>query len=472
MDDPILSLDEDHRERWSREILNPKLKYFQVILSTHQKQYLNHCGYIFESDYIIELNPRDHERQISWRPGHRLKCALASISKDWDKAKFLLRLYREDLLITLDSYSPVPFYNPRNLSNSFDEYEKYSEPHPLSGKNQRKIVAKFKDPKVSNVLDPSMHSLTESSITKPMVEDCLEELKICDNIFKNELIRLENLRKHRIRGSSIPASAILFEGIKETSWEKPININQIGRAAARPEDTWQVDISEEALSIYIPQGTIVLVTDKTLDPVAKCGQWVLLADESNEPIDGDLVAVYDSEKNRYLRRIWSDGYNWILQSINPIHPIPSITCEKKYSAIRKIIGVIYQPEYFSKTINPNLTLEWEPVNHFDLQQIPKYKAILVEGDSIDPIARKGQKVLVRECKLPIEALDVTAGSLAVIETQEDSGQGNLIKRIYPNKDHWILVSANPIDSISPISISNKEIKKIWPICGVLFETAD
>ena len=44
MDDPILSLDEEHRERWSVHILRPMLSTLQVLVATHQRQFLRHCA--------------------------------------------------------------------------------------------------------------------------------------------------------------------------------------------------------------------------------------------------------------------------------------------------------------------------------------------------------------------------------------------------------------------------------------------
>src|SRR5262249_18622256 len=49
MDDPILSLDDDHRESWSGNILRPKLEALQIILATHQRQFLNNCRYDFQA---------------------------------------------------------------------------------------------------------------------------------------------------------------------------------------------------------------------------------------------------------------------------------------------------------------------------------------------------------------------------------------------------------------------------------------
>jgi phage repressor protein C with HTH and peptisase S24 domain len=96
--------------------------------------------------------------------------------------------------------------------------------------------------------------------------------------------------------------------------------------------------------------------------------------------------------------------------------------------------------------------------------------IVVEGDSMEPIARKGQKVLVKDGQTP-NVCDIESGGLAVIET-DDKDIGNEIKRVYPDKDNWILVSVNPLVSYKPDVVPVEKIKKIWPLCGVIFESTN
>jgi len=96
--------------------------------------------------------------------------------------------------------------------------------------------------------------------------------------------------------------------------------------------------------------------------------------------------------------------------------------------------------------------------------------VTVEGDSLEPIARKGQKVLVREHLSPKECI-IESGGLAVIETDEGT-IGDEIKRVYRNGNIWTLISANPLVSYKPDIVPIRKIKKVWPLCGVIFESTD
>ena len=137
MDDPILSLDDDHREAWAANLLHPELKKTQVILATHQRQFLLNCRADFQPGRLIELNPRRRTQQITWRPGDRLERAERLRESDWTSAPNELRKYREGLLITLDAYSPTPFFNSANLWQSLQAYGGLVAPNPLASSNQK-----------------------------------------------------------------------------------------------------------------------------------------------------------------------------------------------------------------------------------------------------------------------------------------------------------------------------------------------
>ena len=136
--------------------------------------------------------------------------------------------------------------------------------------------------------------------------------------------------------------------------------------------------------------------------------------------------------------------------------------------LRKIVGVLYEPTAKASRTT-SLLSEWEESGAVDIQAtIRRYHAIDVMGDSIEPLARSGQKVLVDE---KCDDLDnIVSATLAVLQT--DGAVGNVIKRVYPMDGSWILISPNPVETIDPILLPRKEIRAIWPVCGVLFETND
>ncbi len=477
MDDPILSLDDDHREAWSAHILKPKLETTQIVLATHQRQYLNHCKHDFQNGQLIELNPRAQARCISWRPGDRLDRAEEEAGRAWTNAPTELRKYREEVLITLDAYSPSPFFMRSNLAQSLENYAAVAAPHPLSGSGQQKIVAKFKDQRVARVLDPGSHALTEGDLTEPMVRECLRELRECDAAFKNELCRLDRLRAHQRRATAVmpPATATVglipilqFKGVcPEATWDEAMEIPVLGRAAARTNGCI-VEMVEEVWLTRLAPGGAVLVAGETLEPVARRGQWALLASDEVPVADGELAAVMDTKGNRLLREIWSDGDRFILQSINPVKAIPSLSVDKAEVALRKVIGVLYEPSRTAKAGNGTAIAEWQPRSDFDPEMVKKLYAITIQGTSLDPIARHGQKVLVAD-KHTVRDAKVLKGSLAVLETTEE---GHVIKRVFFAGRQWVLDSPNPVDPHDPIVITERKIRGVWPVRGVLFEMGE
>lgn len=462
-DDPILSLDEDHREKWADDILAPLIeKELQTILSTHQGQFKKNCSSIFSN--TIEFNPRDRKQPISWRPGDALSRAEEILKKDHAVVPNMLRKYCEQVLITLQAYSADDFYNPESYSKSLARYKALTKPNPLASPQRDQIISALKNDKIDRVLDPGSHSLTEDDITKPMTQDCLNHLKShVDRIFKAEIERLKQSRKRKLNGKIIP---IVLAQKNNHIFNEALRMKCIGRAAARPE-SWVVESSDNEASSIIQNFTCTHVTSDTLDPVARYGQCVLLA--NNDIIaDGDLIVGQSVNEENYLRRVAFNNGDAFLYSTNPIKTYQPLQIDKNSLSVNKVIGVLYNP--CRKCIHDSSkTDEWCSCSQgIDLSYFATMKMIVVEGDSMEPIARKGQKVLVKDGQTP-NVCDIESGGLAVIET-DDKDIGNEIKRVYPDKDNWILVSVNPLVSYKPDVVPVEKIKKIWPLCGVIFES--
>lgn len=470
MDDPILSLDDDHRNIWVDEILRPYLCQLQIILATHQGQFKYDCDCHFIQHSVTELNPRDYRRRITWHSGKLLDRAINAFSNDWRTVPNILRQYVEEYLVTLDAYNP---YNTiindplqMSINSAITSYSTLQPPNPLAGKAQIAIVGKLTDINVSRVINPGSHYITSAQLTSSVVNECLSRLVKWKGSFNQEIKRLNDERRRRLRGLQITSSLIDFPRI-EANWSDPLGLLLIGQVAAKAEHS-VVELAIQPKEIKISSGCAVLVSSDTLDPVARPGQWVLLEEIGNDPQDGDLVALTDSNGNRYLRRIWSDKDKWLLQSINPVNPIKSISCPKKNSAIKKVIGVLYHSS--TPTMNNHQMIsEWEMSNSFNINTFNKLHTFIVEGDSLNPIALKGQYLLVGLKCNPGD--HVTEGNLFVIETN-DSTIGNVVKRVFTKGKDWILVSTNPIAAISPDILPLESLVSFWPVYGVLFEVED
>lgn len=469
MDDPILSLDEEHRERWSANILRPTLRNLQVVLATHQRQFLRHRAHDFEADRVVELNPRDNAQRISWKPGDRLQRAADQLAAgDHLVAATTMRKFREDVLSSLSAYSPAPFFDRNALAQSATNYEHLQPPHPLSGKAQVTISRVLKCPEVGCVLDPGSHSLTEADVTKAMAEVCHKVLLDLTKTLAAEFARLGRLREQFLAANSIEASIVPFPRLDtKVTWAGPIELSLIGAAAAK-SGPWTVELHQESGRLVFAAGGAVQVCGDSIAPIAYPAHWALLAQEGETINDEDLVAAQDENGTTYLRRVWSNGREWTLQSVNPVRP-HSVSVPKRTTGMRKIIGVLYTPVGKASPTAGRIA-EWLKCSSLDAErEIKACGTIDVCGDSFDPIARNGQKVLVDE---PLADLArCTPGELAVLDIKGPK-LGCVIKRVFPRDDEWVLISPNPVDRIAPIVVSRKDIRTAWIIRGVLFETAE
>jgi SOS-response transcriptional repressor LexA len=204
--------------------------------------------------------------------------------------------------------------------------------------------------------------------------------------------------------------------------------------------------------------------------VAKRGQWVLLAADDVACNDGDLVAATCASGDLLLRRIWSNGDSWTFEAINAVRPVNSVIAPKVDSAVRKIVGVLYEPSRRAKSITGDTIREWQHRADFQVAWLENLASVYVEGTSLDPIARAGQRVLI-DRQPAHDHSHVRNGELAVVDTNVD-GIGRVIKRVYHLGDECILISPNPVDPHSPEILTKAQLveAKFWIVCGVLFET--
>jgi hypothetical protein len=246
LDDPILSLDDQHRELWASKLLSPTFSAFQVVLATHQRQFLRTCGHHFEPECTFELNPRTRKRAISWLPGHYLLRATANLAHDWANTPNIMRKYRESVVPTLEPYSPVPFLVPGNLQNSLDNYRGLTLPNPLAHKGiNAKICDMLAVPAIATVLDEGSHAPTEANVTQAMVIACHERLLACDRVLRDEISRLEEQRARAMRSTVIHSNILPFPSIPPAaSWNEEVEIEILGGAAAR-SGHYVVDLAEE-----------------------------------------------------------------------------------------------------------------------------------------------------------------------------------------------------------------------------------
>jgi hypothetical protein len=210
---------------------------------------------------------------------------------------------------------------------------------------------------------------------------------------------------------------------------------------------------------------IVVMTD-TLLPIAKPGQWALLAPADETPRDGDLVAAYDGDQGYFLRRASSTESHWLLGALNPLAKEPIVMLPRDGCALRKVVGVVSDRLRDQSTKDAAPSREWRLDNAFDGSAISGSEGIRIVGTSLEPIAQNGQVVLVG----PPESNPGTfvSGKLFVVETNL-SHIGNVIKLAFRSNDSISLASPNTIDPREPIFLTKEDVTALRPVRGVLFD---
>jgi len=480
MDDPILSLDEDHRRRWSNRLLQPALDTTQFVVSTHQLDYLNICRTDFHAGRVLEINHRRHDSALTMWDGSRLERAEDLLRGPWRNAANEMRKYREDVLIALDSYSPVAFFTTKNLEQSLDRYAALDSSHVLAHSHRDFIVRTLTAPNVKTVLDAGSHAYTEARVGMAAAEECLGALKTMDVTFRNEIKRLNFLRRDtrtHAASPSVPPSAI---DPHPSAPVIPIRFPRSGDAYPEPRDLrfsligsaaalshgHVVDFSDLPTPADFGSVHAIVVLADTLMPIAAPGQWALLAPADETPRDGDLVAAYDGSLGYFLRRASSTESHWLLGALNPLAKEPIVMLHRERCALRKVVGVVSDRQKVQSTKRAGPSQEWRLDTAFDGSAIAGGEGIRIVGTSLEPIAHNGQVVLVGPCESNLDTF--RSGELFVVETHL-SHIGSVIKLAFHNKDGIALASPNTIDAREPIFLTKKDIKSMRPVRGVLFD---
>jgi Peptidase S24-like len=266
------------------------------------------------------------------------------------------------------------------------------------------------------------------------------------------------------RPATIPVE-LLRVGDAAASWHHPLALKVIGTAAAQTRGC-VVDIAEMPRDALFPPGGAVLIVADGLAPLARPGQWALLAEHTVRLADGDYAAVVDQAGNHYLRRVWSAGDAWLLEAINPLAGKAPVRVRKCVCLARKVIGISYESPKEPRLGTTRLAKEWHTRQDFSNPLEDAY-GVTIRGTSLEPIACDGHVIVVgRKIGLRFDA--VRRGALAIVET-DDPHVGNVIKRVYPEDRSWLLLSPNSVDPRDPLIVSKANLRGVWPVQGVLLE---
>ena len=458
LDDPALSLDDEHKARFVDKLVGPFVESGQVILGTHYERFFKVSEPIFCNKVKLAMVPRViPSDQVEFEPGDlldKVKDAIEKHSGAWEPYSGYLRKWVERVLATISGYCSDNFYDPQSVTNSMRNYEKKIDPK-IATDNRRQILDAFRSNAVDRVLHPVHHD--GEAVQKSEVVDAHKQLDECAKTVKEEIERFRGLYNHSLlarhiaekeRAKTIPSI------LKNEFINKEIHVVREA-AAAHNEQGIEWDTNEAySLSEY----SIIQVCSVVISPLAECGQYALLGNVEVEPENGDIVAIEAPDSQKYLRRYWkNDDGSLTLEGANPTNPFEPVQISLGHCDLRRVVGVLYKED------EPSCgDAEWS-LRGFADNWFDETFGIRVNGTSLEPIARNGQIVLVKKQDVKAELRNDMLACLSI------EGIGDVIKRCHINDSQYILTSINPNDRENPIVTDIDSIHFAYELKGVLFE---
>lgn len=458
LDDPTLSLDDEHKSRFAQNLVGSCLDRNQVILGTHYREFYERARLVFVDRECWELVPRRTTSDgVTFETGDllaRLERLPRSARRD---SAPNLRRWMESALASLSGYCPdEPFVVYNDLPQSIENYARITDPRVANPERDR-IVAGLRSPEVEWVRNPVAHAGHRTPLE---IEDALVRLKECDKDVQRELCRYKDLARREAEAMALPTMAqivplALDDGV--VSARVPI-VTQ----AAAARDGMAIDYPEEAIA-QIGQSPVALLKLDTLQPIARLGQHLLLEAQCREPREGDLVVAETESGERYARRFWRRDHAIHLEAQNATPPnYAPVILNRGACKIRRIIGVVFDP--CRATSQGTVGAEWVPPSGSPLDLLREAMGVRVQGTSLEPVGWDGQVALIRRAG---DLNSVRTGDLACVDID---GEGAVIKRCYPSDDEWLLCSVNVNDPQKPMRVKRDCILHVYPLIGILFES--
>ncbi|MHC4153716.1 MAG: S24 family peptidase [Planctomycetota bacterium] len=456
LDDPVLSLDHEHKARFVDHLVRPLLGETQIVMATHYKDFYKVAESAFADSERLLMPPRRSGADgVSFEPGdllERVENALKEPTCSWREVGNNLRLWAERTLATLSGYCPSPFVIFNNIPGSLRAYRAIGDPNVATAERDR-IVDALEGPQFQRIANRLAH---DEDPAESEVQDGLKVLKECEKTVRAEIERFRGLYEHALLARAVDARP----SVRTLSLQDQIEdlrLNIVARAAAA-EDGVGVYWEENELSRLAGNQVAMLKFD-TISPIGLIGQYLLLDSEDREPEDSDLVVVETQDKRRYVRRYWLDGDKTIwLEAANPTSSYKPVRLCSGIHLMRRVVGVLFCAVGVKGGQEGD---EWVPGKLPD-RWLDDVVGVRVEGSSMEPVARKGQIVLLRKKS----GQEILKGDLACIDMAD---RESVIKRCYPSDSCWVLCSVNPNDIQDPISVGLREIRHAYPLVGVVFE---
>lgn len=458
LDDPTLSLDDEHKARFVDNLVDPFVKGGQVVLGTHYERFFKDSESVFNDGIKLSMVPRKRASdQVVFEAGDlldKVEEALAAQTGHWKEEGGNLRVWIERSLCTLSGYCPEPFTVFNDISQSITNYSKIVDPG-IATKERDLIINVLQGKHVMKGIIHKLHH--DEPVNEPDVRDAFKALKKIGKIIRSEISRLKELHNHALHHRHIHAGNNIVMKITHLT-NQDVNKNIIvlrEAAAAHNGQGLDWDINEE---YSLAEHSIIQVCSDVISPIAQCGQYVLLGSTEMEPNDDDLVAFEAPDQIKYLRKFWKeDDGTIILEGMNPTKSFKPIHINSGRCNIRKIVGVLYKQD------EPSCNdAEWS-LRGFANSWFNDIVGVRVKGTSLEPVARNGQIILIKKQDIKDAIKDDMLACISIKEI------GDVIKRCHVKGSQLILSAVNPNEREVPIVTGLESIQQAYELKGVLFE---
>lgn len=455
LDDPVLSLDDEHKARFVDNLVKPIIQREQVILGTHYERFFQDSEPIFLDEVKLRMIPRQRAADFAgFEPGdllERVRVALQNNSGRWREVAGNIRFWVERTLSTLSGYCPQPFIVFNDIPQSLDRYSSITDP-VIATAERDTIIRIFRGEKVNRILHPTHHN---EPIQKPEVVDAMHALEECTKGVRNEIKRFKESYNHALLDRRRGLDVVLeISEFKEDKINRTLSLVRKAAAGHNAEGI-EWDINEDYAIENCP---VVQVCSDVISPIALPGQYLLLDWEDREPANGDLVVVETSDKEKYVRRIWrEENGTVILEGANPTVSYDPVHITSGTCTIRRIVGILYDQ---SPITTPNDEWSLRGVNDSWFDSIV---GVRVKGTSLEPVARNGQIILIRKQDVKGKITD----DMLVCVSIRDIGE--VIKRCFIKESQCVLCAINPNEREIPIVADLDSIQHAYVLKGVIFE---
>jgi len=453
LDDPALSLDDEHKARLVKRIIGPTIEDAQVILATHYKRFYELAERVFIEGEIQQMVPRRRVYDEVWfEPGDILERTFEAVQRSpgsWREVSGSLRRWVERSLQTLSSYGPEQFWLQGDLVGTVQAYARVNDPRVVSSERDEIVRILSRD-----FIEDIRRFAHNEDATISEFRDALATLKECKKYVYKEIGRFKDIYDEELASQRIQSRAAMR--LLPLDWIITNTELEIVREAAAAHNGEGIEWDESETRALEGYPVVILTTD-VISPIGLRGQYLVLDSEDRMPTNNDLVAVETENGKRYVRRFWQDeDGSIILEAANPTKPWLPVRLREGEHKLRRAVGVLFANVNVTNGANGR---EWVPGELAD-GWLNDVAGVRISGTSMEPVVRNRQTVLVKK------AGEIKKADLGCVDIEET---GTVIKRCYPGNEEWVLCSVNPSEVEDPMRVDPGTIRYAYPVCGVMFE---